>query len=100
MPPPDNQQTPSVIAVCSMENATIIKLSTTEYLSSTNWIVWHKQMIIMFELCEVYRYTQGLVEKPNSLTDPQGAKNWMKNDNYTKHLLTSNISTTEMMNLR
>ena len=53
----------------------------------------------MLELCEVYKYTQGLVEKPNLLMDPQGAKNWMKNDNYAKHLLTSNISTTEMMNL-
>jgi len=44
--------------------------------------------------------SQGLVEKPNSLMDSQSARNWTKNDNYAKHLLSSNISTTEMMNLR
>ncbi|KIK06258.1 hypothetical protein K443DRAFT_3303 [Laccaria amethystina LaAM-08-1] len=54
----------------------------------------------MLQLCRVYDYTQGLVEKPNSLMDPQGLRNWSKNDNYAKHLLTSNISTTKMMNLR
>jgi len=53
----------------------------------------------MLQLCKVYEYTQGEIERPNSLIDPQGARNWLKNDNYTKHLLTLNISTTEMMNL-
>ena len=94
------QPSNSICHCCSQHgNTAIIKLSSSEYLSSTNWIVWCKWMIIMVELCKVYEYTQGLVEKPNSLMDPQGAKNWMKNDNYAKHLLSSNISTTEMMNL-
>jgi gag-polypeptide of LTR copia-type len=54
----------------------------------------------MLQLCEVYEYTQGLIEKPNLLLDPLGTRNWTKNNNYAKHLLTSNITTTEMMNLR
>ena len=98
LPHHNTKLTPSIVAVCSIENTTIIKLSSSKYLSSANWIIWHEKMIIMLELCEVYEYTQGLVEKPNSFMDPQGAKNWTKNDDYTKHL-TSNISTTEMMNL-
>ena len=32
--------------------------------------------------------------------DPQGMRNWRKNDNYAKLLLNSNISTLDMMNLR
>jgi len=83
-----------------MENAAIIRLSGDNLLNSTNWIVWRERMYIMLQLCEVYDYTQGLIEKPNSLLDSQGTRNWSKNDNYAKHLLTSNISTTEMMNLR
>jgi hypothetical protein len=92
-------QLPSIVAVRGMENAAIIKLSGDELLNSTNWIVWRERMYIMLQLCEVYEYTQGLIDKPNSLMDPQGSRNWSKNDNYAKHLLTSNISTTEMMNL-
>jgi hypothetical protein len=95
----DDQQAVSIAAVKGMENAAIIKLASDEHLTATNWIVWHERMIIMLQLCEVYEYTQGLIEKPNSLLDPLGARNWMKNDNYAKHLLTSNITTTEMMNL-
>jgi hypothetical protein len=92
-------QLPSIVAIRGMENAAIIKLSGDELLNSTNWIVWREWMYIMLQLCEVYEYTQGLIDKPNSLMDPQGSRNWSKNDNYAKHLLTSNISTTEMMNL-
>jgi hypothetical protein len=92
-------QLPSIVAVRGMENAAIIRLSGDDLLNSTNWIVWRERMYIMLQLCEVYDYTQGLIEKPNSLLDSQGARNWLKNDNYAKHLLTSNISTTEMMNL-
>jgi hypothetical protein len=55
---------------------------------------------IILQLCKVYNYTQGLNNKPNLLMDPQGMRNWLKNDNYMKHLLTSNISTTKMMDLR
>jgi len=36
----------------------------------------------MLQLCEVYDYTLGLIEKPNSLLDSQGARNWSKNDNH------------------
>jgi hypothetical protein len=82
-----------------MENAAIIKLASDEHLTSTNWVVWREHMFTMLDLCEVYEYTQGLAVKPNSLMDPQGARNWTKNNNYTKHLLTSNITVTEMMNL-
>ena len=35
----------------------------------------------------------------NTLINLQGMRNWLKNDNYMKHLLASNISTTMMMNL-
>jgi len=90
----------TIVAIQGMENAAIIKLSGDELLNSTNWIVWCERMYIMLQLCEVYKYTQGEIEKPNLLIDPQGARNWLKNNNYAKHLLTSNISTTEMMNLR
>ena len=90
---------PSIEAVRGMENAAIIKLSGDDLLNSTNWIVWREWMYIMLQLCEVYEYTQGQVQRPNTLIDPKGARNWSKNDNYAKHLLTSNISTTEMMNL-
>ena len=82
-----------------MENATIIKLSGDELLNSTNWIIWHEWMYIILQLCEVYEYMQGQVERLNTLIDPQGARNWEKDDNYVKHLLTSNISTTRMINL-
>ena len=85
--------------VLGMENAAIIKLFGDELLNSPNWMVWCKQMYTMLQLCKVYEYMQGEVQKPNTLIDPQGARNWSKNDNYTKHLLTLNISTTEMMNL-
>ena len=77
---------PSIEAVWGMENATIIKLSSDELLNSTNWIVWHEQMYIMLQLCEVYEYTQGQVQRPNALIDLQGVRNWLKNNNYTKHL--------------
>ena len=90
----------SIEAVRGMKNATIIKLSGDELLNSTDWIIWREWMYIMLQLCEVYEYTQGQVQRPNALIDPQGMRNWSKNDNYVKHLLTSNISTTEMMNLR
>ena len=65
-----------------------------------NWIIWHEQMYIMLQLCEVQEYTQGQVERPNTIIDLQSVRNWSKNDNYAKHLLTLNISTTKMMNLR
>jgi len=74
-------------------------VSGNKLLNSTNWIVWCERMYIMLQLCEVYKYTQGEIEKPNLLIDPQGVRNWSKNDNYAKHLLTLNISTTKMMNL-
>ena len=74
-----------------MENTAIIKLSGDELLNSTNWIVWHERMYIMLQVCKVYEYTQGKIERPNLLIDPQGVRNWLKNDNYTKHLLTLNI---------
>ena len=91
---------PSIEAVRGMENTAIIKLSGDELLNLTNWIVWRERMYIMLQLCEVYEYTQGQVQRPNTLIDLKGARNWSKNDNYAKHLLTLNISTTEMMNLR
>ena len=91
---------PSIEAVRGMENVAIIELSGDELLNSTNWIVWCERMYIMLQLCKVYEYTQGQVQRPNALIDPKGARNWSKNNNYAKHLLTSNISTTEMMNLR
>jgi len=78
-------QLPTIIAIQGMENTAIIKLSGDELLNLTNWIVWHERMYIMLQLCEVYEYTQGEIERPNSLIDPQGARNWLKNDNYTKH---------------
>ena len=90
----------TIVAVQGMENTAIIKLSGDELLNWTNWIVWHERMYIMLQLCEVYEYTQGKIERPNSLIDPRGVRNWSKNNNYAKHLLTLNISTTEMMNLR
>jgi len=90
----------TIVAVRGMENTAIIKLSGNKLLNSTNWIVWHERMYIMLQLCKVYEYTLGVIERPNSLIDPQGARNWLKNDNYATHLLTLNISTTEMMNLR
>jgi len=67
-------------------------VSGNELLNSTNWIVWCERMYIMLQLCEVYKYTQGEIEKPNLLIDPQGVRNWSKNDNYAKHLLTLNIT--------
>jgi len=75
-------QLPSIVAIRGMENAAIIRLSGDDLLNSTNWIVWREQMYIMLQLCEVYDYTLGLIEKPNSLLDSQGARNWSKNDNY------------------
>jgi len=58
-PQPDNNQlTPSITTVWGMENAVIIKLTSEKHLSPTNWIVWCEQMIIMLELCKVYKYTQ------------------------------------------
>jgi len=92
-------QLPTIVAVRGMENVAIIKLSGNELLNLTNWIIWCERMYIMQQLCKVYEYTQGIIERPNSLIDPQGARNWSKNDNYANHLLTLNISTTEMMNL-
>ena len=89
----------SIEAVWGMENAAIIKLLGDELLNSTNWIVWRERMYIVLQLCKVYEYMQGQVQRPNALIDLQGTRNWWKNDNYVKHLLTSNISTTEMMNL-
>ena len=91
---------PSIKAIQGVENTAIIKLLGDELLNSTNWIVWHKWMYIMLQLCEVYEYTQGQVQRPNALINLKGARNWLKNNNYAKHLLTSNINTTEMMNLR
>jgi hypothetical protein len=84
-PHSDNTQLPSMIAIWGIENTTIIKLSYCKHLSLTSWIVWCEHMIIMLKICKVYEYTQGLVQKLDSLMDPQGARNWAKNDNYAKH---------------
>ena len=56
-------------------------------------------MYIMLQLCKVYEYMQGQVKRPNALINLKGMSNLSKNDNYMKHLLTLNISTTEVMNL-
>ena len=60
---------PSIKAVWGMENAAIITLSGDKLLNSTNWIIWHKQMYIMLQLCKVYEYTQGQIQRPNALID-------------------------------
>src|ERR1700761_24916 len=82
-----------------MENTAIIKLSGNELLYLTNWIIWCKVMYVMLQLCQVYEYMQGQVQRPNALINPQSARNWSKHNNYLKHLLALNISTTKMMNL-
>ena len=75
---------PSIKAVWGMENAAIIE----NYWATNS----STQQIGLYGV-------NGCTSCCNTLINPQGMRNWLKNDNYMKHLLASNISTTVMMNL-
>lgn len=45
----------------------------------------------LLALCEVEPYVRGEIHQPNHNDDPVSHRNWKKNDNYAKHLITQNV---------
>ena len=72
-------------------------LSTlSEQLDEKNWATWSKRMISILRVCRVYDYVKGTVKKPIASVDSTGASNWASNDEYAKHLLLSNITSSQL----
>jgi hypothetical protein len=68
----------------------------SEALDETNWATWHKKMTLLLQVCHVEDYVNGTLSRPNTVTDPQGAKNWSSNDEYAKHLILTNVSSAQL----
>jgi len=49
-------------------------------------------MTYLFISFEVKNIVSGQLVCPDPVWDPEGAKNWMYNDNYAQMLITTNIS--------
>lgn len=49
-------------------------------------------MMSLLMWCEVEPYIWGAIPQPSKEEDPLGHRNWQNNDNYTKHLITQNIT--------
>jgi hypothetical protein len=72
-------------------------LSTlSEQLDETNWATWSKRLTSIFKVCRVYDYIKRTIPKPNRLVDPVSAQNWTANDEYAKHLILANVSSSQL----
>ena len=87
----DNNTKNSAITLIKTRESMFTKV-TGNGLTSPNWVTWRVHMMSLFALCKVELYVREELERPNIILDPIGYQNWTKNDNYTHHLITQNVS--------
>jgi hypothetical protein len=84
----------SIEKLQAQEILTIAKLN--KQLNDTNWTVWKERMGCVFRLCRVEKYAVGTIPKP---ADTASAEIWEYNNNYTQVIITSNITSTQMIHV-
>ena len=90
----EEEYVPTIERVKMNHNSAITRMN--DPLNDTNWIIWHERMSL---LCEVEGYAKGEIEKPNAKDDPEGAANWTINDTYARVLISSNVTSSEMIHI-
>ena len=73
----------------------LIKIN--DRLDDTNWCYWRSEISLVLKLCKLDTYVKGEIACPDPVEDPVGADNWSFNDTYAKLLISTNITSSEMM---
>ena len=68
-----------------------------ELLDDMNWSIWKNQMELILHLCGVAKYVEGKAQCPS---DTDQATSWDYNDDYTKVLISNNISSSQVIHVK
>ena len=76
-----------------------LKLDEFLRLNDTNYEIWRINIIRLFRLCRVEGYVKGTLLCPDPNADLEGAENWAYNDNFTRTLISWNVTPSELVHI-
>jgi hypothetical protein len=70
-----------------------------EQLGESNWADWQKRITAVLRVCQLWKYVEGSVDRPDANIYPKSASNWATNDELAKLIILQNISKSQLQHI-